>query len=53
MTAINVFNHFNFTSVDPFVDDAGLNKFGPTGFANPALSTANGRTVFVGGKVTF
>lgn len=53
LTAVNAFNHFNFTSIDPFVDDAGLNKFGPTGFANPALSTANGRTVFVGGKVTF
>jgi outer membrane receptor protein involved in Fe transport len=53
MTAINALNHFNFTSIDPFIDDAGLNKFGPTGFANPALSTANGRQVFVGGKITF
>ena len=53
MTAVNAFNHFNFTSIDPFIDDAGLNRFGPTGFANAALSSANGRTVFVGGKVSF
>jgi hypothetical protein len=52
-TALNAFNHFNFTSIDPNLEDAGLqNAFG-AGFANPATTTANGRTFFVGGKITF
>ena len=52
LTANNVFNHFNFGSVDPFLNDAGKGLFG-TDFANPAVTAANGRTVFVGGRVTF
>src|SRR5262249_12356909 len=37
-TMLNVFNHPNFSSVDPFLDDAGLTSEG-TGFANPSLTT--------------
>jgi len=37
MTMLNVFNHPNFSSVDPFVDDAGLTGEA-TGFANPSLT---------------
>jgi carboxypeptidase family protein len=52
-TALNAFNHFNFTSIDPNMEDAGLqNAFG-AGFATPAVTTAAGRTFFVGGKVSF
>ncbi len=51
-TALNVFNHFNFTSVDPAILDAGLVAQG-TGFADPSLTTANGRRFFVGGRFTF
>jgi hypothetical protein len=51
-TALNVFNHYNFSSIDPFIDDAGLTGFN-LGFANPAATDAPGRKVFVGGKITF
>ncbi|HXB21813.1 MAG TPA: hypothetical protein VNV88_10545, partial [Candidatus Solibacter sp.] len=51
-TALNVFNHYNFSSVDPFLEDAGLTGFG-NGFANPAVTDAPGRKVFIGGKLTF
>jgi hypothetical protein len=37
MTMLNVFNHPNFSSVDPFVDDAGLTDE-DFGFANPSLT---------------
>lgn len=58
LTALNVLNHFNFgatgaAGVDVFAEDAGLNAFPLTGFANPRLATANGRQVYVGGKITF
>lgn len=52
-TAINVFNHFNFTSIDPVLEDAGVGRFNFNDFANPAVTNANGRTFFVGGKVSF
>ena len=52
LTANNVFNHFNFSNVDPFLDDAGKGVFGAD-FANPAVTAANGRTIFVGARVTF
>ena len=52
LTANNVFNHFNFANVDPFLNDAGKGQFG-TDFANPSVTAANGRTVFVGGRITF
>jgi hypothetical protein len=51
-TALNVFNHYNFSSIDPFIDDAGLTGFN-LGFANPAVTDAPGRKVFVGAKITF
>jgi hypothetical protein len=38
MSMINAFNHPNFSSVDPFLDDAGLSSEG-TGFGIPALTT--------------
>ncbi len=59
-TALNVFNHMNFQSVDPFIEDAGLNQPG-TGFATPSLTNsvfpgfgaAATRRVLVGGVVRF
>jgi len=45
MSMINVFNHPNFYSVDPFIDDAGLASEG-TGFADPSLF--NGTTSSLG-----
>jgi hypothetical protein len=56
VTAINAFNHFNFTSIDPNMEDAGLGTaaslFG-VGFNNPAQTGANGRLVTFSGKFTF
>jgi len=37
LSALNVFNHPNFTSVDPFVEDAGLTS-SFTGFGDPSLT---------------
>ncbi len=51
-TAVNVLNHFNFASIDPRLEDAGRSSFG-LGFANPALTAANGRQFFIGGRLTF
>ncbi|HKV94370.1 MAG TPA: carboxypeptidase regulatory-like domain-containing protein [Candidatus Angelobacter sp.] len=51
-TAINVLNHPNFLSVDPFVEDAGLQLQG-TGFGNPALTDSTPRRLIFGGKLTF
>jgi hypothetical protein len=52
ITLNNAFNHFNFTSVDPSLEDAGIGKFGQD-FANPSVTSASGRTVWIGGRVTF
>jgi Carboxypeptidase regulatory-like domain len=52
LTVVNALNHFNFSGVDPELENAGRSAFG-VGFANPALSTANGRQVFLAGKFTF
>jgi len=38
MTMLNVFNHPNFSSIDPFLDDAGLHTEG-NGFADPTVTT--------------
>jgi hypothetical protein len=38
MSMLNVFNHPNFSSVDPFLDDAGFHSEG-TGFGIPALTS--------------
>jgi len=37
MSLLNAFNHPNFSSIDPLIDDAGLTQQG-TGFANPSLT---------------
>ena len=52
VTLNNAFNHYNFTSIDPSLEDAGVGKFGQD-FANPSVTSASGRTVWVGGRVTF
>jgi hypothetical protein len=51
-TMDNAFNHSNFTSIDPFVIDAGLaGSF--TGFGDPSLTTSTPRQIFFGGKISF
>jgi hypothetical protein len=56
MTAVNAFNHFNYSSIDPNMEDAGLSTlpslFG-LGFNNPAQTTATGRVVSISGRITF
>lgn len=62
MSMINVFNHPNFYSVDPFVDDAGFAQEG-FGFANPSLTSGGirgggnngnpGRSIRFGLKIAF
>jgi outer membrane receptor protein involved in Fe transport len=52
MSMINAFNHPNFSSVDPFIEDAGLTDL-ETGFANPTLYSGGNRTISFGLKVTF
>ncbi len=59
MTMLNVFNHTNFHTVDPFLDDAGLTQK-DTGFANPSpsggIQTATGipgRSVRFGLRISF
>jgi hypothetical protein len=52
-TALNALNHFNFASIDPNLEDAGLqNAFG-SGFATPAVTGAGGRSLFIGGVLRF
>jgi Carboxypeptidase regulatory-like domain len=52
MSLINAFNHPNYSSVDPFIEDAGLVAEG-TGFANPSLTSGGNRTLRFGLKVIF
>lgn len=52
LTMNNAFNHFNFGSVVPNIEFAGVGQFGAD-FANPAVTGASGRTVWLGGKVSF
>lgn len=58
MTMLNVFNHANFVTVDPFLTDAGL-AGAQLGFAQPSLTNDNlpgldvSRKVIFGGKFTF
>jgi hypothetical protein len=55
MSMLNVFNHPNFSSVDPFLDDAGLSSEG-TGFGVPALTSGglqNGTVGAPGRKISF
>ena len=52
-TALNLFNHYNFSSIDPFIENAGITGTFGQGFANPRVQSANGRTIYVGGKFSF
>jgi len=56
MTATNALNHFNFGSIDPNMEDAGLG-FDPrifgAGFGDPAKTGANGRVLSISGRLTF
>lgn len=56
MTATNALNHFNYGSIDPNMEDAGLGTatslFG-VGFNKPAQTAANGRVLSISGRVTF
>jgi hypothetical protein len=57
MTATNALNHFNYGSIDPTVEDAGLSQgdirlFG-AGFGLPSQTGANGRVVSLSGRFTF
>jgi hypothetical protein len=47
MQMLNVFNHPNFSSIDPLIEDAGLTSLG-TGFANPSLQNGGNRTIKFG-----
>jgi len=51
-TFLNVFNHPNFGSVDPFVDDAGLHG-AFNGFGDVTQTNSTPRTIYFTGKVTF
>lgn len=53
-TMENMFNHTNYTSVDPFLLDAGLTGPGTfTGFADPSQTPSVPRVILFGGKVSF
>jgi hypothetical protein len=45
VTLNNVFNHPNYSSIDPYLDDAGLQQEG-TGFGDPTLTSGGTRTVY-------
>jgi hypothetical protein len=47
MQMLNVFNHPNFGTIDPFIEDAGLTSLG-TGFANPSLQNGGNRVIKFG-----
>jgi hypothetical protein len=60
MTMLNVFNHPNFSTIDPFIDNAGLAAEG-TGFADPRVQSGGiqsavglpGRSIRFGLKISF
>jgi hypothetical protein len=52
MSIVDVFNHPNYASVDPFIEDAGLVGF-DTGFANPSVQAGGNRAIRFGLRVTF
>jgi hypothetical protein len=54
LTMNNALNHFNFASIVPNIENAGLpaSNFGSV-YASPATTGANGRVVWVGGKVSW
>jgi Carboxypeptidase regulatory-like domain len=49
---LNALNHPNYSSVDPFIDDAGR-AAEETGFANPHLFGVSHRTISFGAKLIF
>jgi hypothetical protein len=49
---LNALNHPNYSSVDPFIDDAGR-AAEATGFANPHLFGFSHRTISFGAKIFF
>jgi hypothetical protein len=60
LTLNNALNHFNFSSIDPNLEHAGLNfvQFFGNGFAVPATTSTSiaqfgSRIIWVGGKITF
>jgi len=54
VTMDNMFNHANYTSIDPFLVDAGLTGPGTfTGFADPTMTPSVPRQILFGGKVSF
>ena len=52
MSMVNAFNHPNYASIDPFLEDAGL-VGQATGFANPTVQNGGNRTIRFGLKVSF
>src|SRR5260370_16036090 len=55
MSMLNVFNHPNYSSIDPFLDDAGLHSE-TTGFADPTVFSVglqNGTPGTPGRKIAF
>jgi hypothetical protein len=49
---INVFNHRNYSSVDPFIEDAGIQQI-ETGFAQPNLFPGGSRTIAFAVKLVY
>lgn len=49
---VNVFNHPNFATVDPFIEDAGLQQIN-TGFANPRVTSGGNRTIAFAVKLVY
>ena len=52
MSMVNAFNHPNYASIDPFVEDVGY-VGAYTGFADPKVQNGGNRTIRFGMKVTF
>lgn len=52
MSMVNAFNHPNYNTIDPFIEDAGVVSLG-TGFANPTVQNGGNRSIRFGLKVTF
>ncbi len=50
VTMNNVFNHRSFGSVDPYIDDAGLQQE-YTGFGDPSLTNGGARTITFGAAI--
>lgn len=46
----NVFNHPNYSSVDPYLDDAGYNQ-AYAGFGNPKVTGSSSRTITFSGRI--